>query len=104
MLTATIKFIFMFMSALTACQIDGRRGAKPVCSLVTTLCLQSLALCTLENVWLFPCSKQIMDPEVPHALRLQAILTSGVVIIHQRQSTYLFEDCNDALVSALLPC
>ena len=52
-----------------------------------------------------PCSKQIMDPAVPHALRLQAVLTSGVVKIYDRQSAYLLGDVEDALVrSTACPC
>ena len=38
------------------------------------------------------CSEQIMDPEVPHALRLQAVLASGVCTVFDRQSQYLLED------------
>lgn len=33
-----------------------------------------------------------MDPEVPHSLRLQAVLASGVCTIFDRQSQYLLED------------
>jgi hypothetical protein len=40
-----------------------------------------------------------MDPEVPHALRLQAILASGVCIIFNRQSDFLLNDIQSALVS-----
>lgn len=40
-----------------------------------------------------------MDPEVPHALRLQAILASGVCIVYNRQSEFLLNDFQSALVS-----
>jgi hypothetical protein len=33
-----------------------------------------------------------MDPEIPHALRLQAVLASGVCTVFDRQSQYLLED------------
>lgn len=36
--------------------------------------------------------KQIMNPEIPHALRLQAVLASGVCTVFDRQSQYLLED------------
>jgi hypothetical protein len=39
-----------------------------------------------------------MDPEVPQALRLQAILVGGIVIVHARQQVYLLEDAQEALV------
>ncbi|KAL6783694.1 REC8 [Auxenochlorella protothecoides x Auxenochlorella symbiontica] len=39
----------------------------------------------------------LMNPEVPQALRLQAVLAGGVVVIQHRQVTYLLDDCNDAL-------
>jgi N terminus of Rad21 / Rec8 like protein len=38
-----------------------------------------------------------MDPEVPQALRLQAMLTSGVCTVFDRQSQYLLEDFQDCL-------
>jgi hypothetical protein len=41
---------------------------------------------------LYICSEQIMDPEIPHALRLQAVLASGVCTVFDRQSQYLLED------------
>lgn len=44
-------------------------------------------------------SEVLMNPEVPQALRLQAVLAGGVVVIQHRQVTYLLDDCNDALVS-----
>ncbi|KFM26656.1 hypothetical protein F751_6613 [Auxenochlorella protothecoides] len=42
-------------------------------------------------------SEVLMNPEVPQALRLQAVLAGGVVVIQHRQVTYLLDDCNDAL-------
>ncbi|KAK9817781.1 hypothetical protein WJX72_002072 [[Myrmecia] bisecta] len=41
--------------------------------------------------------KQILTPDVPHALRLQGILIGGVVIIFSKQQMYLLDDCNDML-------
>ncbi len=41
----------------------------------------------------------MMDPEVPQALRLQAILVGGIVIVHAKQQVYLLEDAQDTLVS-----
>lgn len=43
-----------------------------------------------------------MDPEVPQALRLQAILVGGIVIVHARQQVYLLEDAQEMLVGAAL--
>ncbi len=43
-----------------------------------------------------------MDPEVPQALRLQAILVGGIVIVHAKQQVYLLEDAQDTLVSRLV--
>ncbi|KAL4426043.1 hypothetical protein ABPG77_007839 [Micractinium sp. CCAP 211/92] len=42
------------------------------------------------------CNK-VMDPEVPQALRLQAILVGGIVIVHARQQVYLLEDAQEML-------
>ncbi len=39
-----------------------------------------------------------MDPDIPQALRLQAILVGGVVIIYNKQTAFLLDDCNDTLV------
>jgi hypothetical protein len=39
-----------------------------------------------------------MDPDVPQALRLQAILTSGIVKVHEKKVTYLKEDAEHAMV------
>ena len=44
------------------------------------------------------CSKKVMDPEVPQALRLQAILVGGIVLVHARQQLYLLEDAQEMLV------
>jgi len=40
-----------------------------------------------------------MDPEIPHALRLQAVLASGVCTVFDRQSQYLLEDIQVCLSS-----
>ena len=40
-----------------------------------------------------------MDPEVPQALRLQAILVGGIVLVHAKQQLYLLEDAQEMLVS-----
>ena len=37
----------------------------------------------------------LLEPEVPHALRLQGILCAGVAIVFQRQQDYLLHDCQD---------
>lgn len=37
-------------------------------------------------------SDQILDPEIPHALRLQAVLASGVCTVFDKQSQYLLDD------------
>ncbi|KAK9842499.1 hypothetical protein WJX81_003068 [Elliptochloris bilobata] len=42
------------------------------------------------------CNK-IMDPEVPHALRLQGILVGGVVLIFSKQQAFLLDDCNEMM-------
>jgi hypothetical protein len=44
-------------------------------------------------------SEQIIDPQVPQALRLQAILANGVVKIYNSQSQILLGDYTSALVS-----
>lgn len=52
-----------------------------------------------------PChhSEVLMHPEVPQALRLQALLTGGVVVIQHRQVSYLLDDCTDVLVGRACP-
>lgn len=45
-------------------------------------------------------SESILDPEVPQALRLQAILTSGIVLLHKKKVNYLKEDAEHTMVSA----
>lgn len=35
------------------------------------------------------CSDKILEPEIPHALRLQGILVGGIVRIYNKQQTYL---------------
>jgi hypothetical protein len=47
-------------------------------------------------------SKQLMNPEVPQALRLQAILANGVVIIYNKQAALLMDDASAALVSCII--
>lgn len=44
--------------------------------------------------------KKLLDPDVPQALRLQAILVGGVVVVYHKQSLFLLEDCNEMLVGA----
>ena len=41
-------------------------------------------------------SDQIMDPAIPHALRLQAVLVGGLVVIHAKQTVYILEDAEAA--------
>jgi hypothetical protein len=43
-----------------------------------------------------------MDPVAPQALRLQAILASGIVILHEKQCNFLREDVEHVIVSYLL--
>lgn len=50
----------------------------------------------------FVFSEQIMDPVAPQALRLQAILASGVVILHERQCNFLREDVEHVIVGFTL--
>lgn len=40
----------------------------------------------------------IINPEAPLALRLSGQLLLGVVRIYSRKITYLYSDCNDALI------
>lgn len=49
-----------------------------------------------------PRSDTLMNPEVPQALRLQAVLIGGVVVVQHRQVAYLLEDCHEALVSSAM--
>jgi hypothetical protein len=42
-------------------------------------------------------SNSILNPEAPLALRLQALLATGVVIIYAKQATFLLDDCQKAL-------
>ena len=37
-----------------------------------------------------------MDPAIPHALRLQAVLVGGLVVIHAKQTVYILEDAEAA--------
>ena len=39
----------------------------------------------------------VLDPEIPQALRLQAILRTGIVKIHEKKVSYLHEDAHGAL-------
>uniref|UniRef100_A0A061SCS7 Rad21-like protein n=1 Tax=Tetraselmis sp. GSL018 TaxID=582737 RepID=A0A061SCS7_9CHLO len=41
--------------------------------------------------------EQLLDPEVPHALRLQGILCAGVTLVYSRQQTYLLHDCQETM-------
>ncbi|KAI8110367.1 hypothetical protein M9435_002042 [Picochlorum sp. BPE23] len=41
--------------------------------------------------------ESILDPEVPQALRLQAILTSGIVLLHKKKVNYLQEDAEHTM-------
>ncbi|KAI7836928.1 hypothetical protein COHA_009260 [Chlorella ohadii] len=45
------------------------------------------------------CDK-VIDPEAPHALRLQAILVGGIVFVHAKQQYFLLEDVQEMLVGA----
>lgn len=65
----------------------------------TSKCLLILEFEISDMHWLYPCSDQLMDPEVPQALRLQAVLASGIVKIHERKTNYLKEDAEHAMVS-----
>ena len=46
------------------------------------------------------CSDKILEPEVPHALRLQGVLVGGVTIIFNKQQKYLLGDVLDASPAA----
>ena len=46
----------------------------------------------------------IINPEAPLALRLSGQLLLGVVRIYSRKITYLYSDCNDALVKIKQVC
>jgi hypothetical protein len=81
------------------------------CSLSTGLCRLSTPVCLTSTApWL--CSKEIMQPEVPHSLRLQGILVGGVVVVYSRQQGFLLgaSGCScrvvtaHALASAPAPC
>ena len=39
------------------------------------------------------CSDKILEPEIPHALRLQGILIGGIVRIYNKQQNYLLGNC-----------
>lgn len=51
-----------------------------------------------DMVLLCTCSNQILHPEVPHSLRLQGILIGGVVVVFNRQASYLLEDVHEMMV------
>jgi hypothetical protein len=38
---------------------------------------------------------ELLEPAVPHALRLQGILCAGVTRVFSKQQTYLLHDCQD---------
>eukprot|EP00879_Flechtneria_rotunda_P010148 GHRR01010606.1.p1 GENE.GHRR01010606.1~~GHRR01010606.1.p1 ORF type:complete len:723 (+),score=258.79 GHRR01010606.1:347-2515(+) len=40
---------------------------------------------------------QILQPDVPHSLRLQGILVGGLVIVYDKQQTYLLEDLQEMM-------
>ena len=44
----------------------------------------------------------ILDPEIPHALRLQAVLIVGVSTVHARQAAFLLDDARATLKSVML--
>jgi hypothetical protein len=44
-------------------------------------------------------SQQILEPNVPHSLRLQGILIGGVVLCFSKQQGYLLEDLKEMWVS-----
>ena len=44
----------------------------------------------------------ILDPEIPHALRLQAVLIVGVSTVHARQAAFLLDDAQSTLKSVML--
>lgn len=44
----------------------------------------------------------ILDPEIPHALRLQAVLIVGVSTVHARQAAFLLDDARSTLKSVML--
>jgi hypothetical protein len=48
------------------------------------------------------CSDKILEPEVPHALRLQGILVGGVVKIYSKQQTYLLGENQFSVANTLI--
>ena len=52
-----------------------------------------LCRCSLET-W-SACSDKILEPEVPHALRLQGVLVGGVTVIFNKQQKYLLGEMLD---------
>lgn len=50
---------------------------------------------------LLPYSKQILQPDVPHSLRLQAILIGGIALVFAKQQMYFLEDLKGLMVSCL---
>ncbi|KAG2430546.1 hypothetical protein HXX76_010066 [Chlamydomonas incerta] len=58
---------------------------------------KKLSKCKILGINVTDVCKQIMQPDVPHSLRLQGILIGGVVIVFNKQQIYLLEDLQGML-------
>ncbi|KAG2483483.1 hypothetical protein HYH03_017665 [Edaphochlamys debaryana] len=58
---------------------------------------KKLSKCKILGINVTDICKQILQPDVPHSLRLQGILIGGVVIVFNKQQIYLLEDLQDML-------
>ncbi|KAG2427009.1 hypothetical protein HYH02_014655 [Chlamydomonas schloesseri] len=58
---------------------------------------KKLSKCKILGINVMDVCKQIMQPDVPHSLRLQGILIGGVVIVFNKQQIYLLEDLQEML-------
>ncbi|MEW5306007.1 MAG: hypothetical protein WDW36_008512 [Sanguina aurantia] len=58
---------------------------------------KKLAKGKVLNISVLDICNQILQPDVPYALRLQGILIGGVVIIFSKQQLYLLEDLHDVM-------
>ena len=92
---------------LTVGDSQGQRFYGPISAKLGTICAQTFVfMChgRLYATWIsvFLYSESILDPEVPQALRLQAILTSGIVLLHKKKVNYLKEDAEHTMVGVYM--
>lgn len=89
---------------LTVGGSQGQRFYRPISAKLGTIRVQiSMFMSRLFPTWqiyVLLYSESILDPEVPQALRLQAILTSGIVLLHKKKVNYLKEDAEHTMVGA----